>query len=180
MTVADKIYVALIEDMKKYGADHSVHALQYYITEYNNLGFTSDNNARAIISQLTPQDIMAETLRGILKYQIIVKQKELPMTKVNEQEVMKTIYEFNHNQKITSQLQTADIEGLVNTMVSNDEVENLLNLLFSNSELFQNYLILYVNLLCNYINDMNKIDNNNFPQINDYFSQFEQDIERHR
>lgn len=172
MTEADKIYGAITGDMKKYGVEHSISALQKYIAEGDNLGFTRENNAREFISELTPAQVLAESLRGILKYQIIEKEQNLPRFGANEQEVLKAVYQFQHGQKIDAKLGTAELESLVKLMLDSN-VKELINMFGNNPELFENYLALYSNLLCNYRNDMNKIDNNNFPIINDYFNESE-------
>lgn len=167
MTEADKIYVALVGNMKKYGVEHSVSALQKYITEGDNVGFTRDDNAREFISQLTPEQVLAESLRGVLKYQIIAQEKNLPKFGTNEQEVLKAVYQFQHGYKIDAELGTAELERLI-TMMLDYDIQELLDMFEANPELFENYLAFYSNLLCNYRNDMNKIDNNNFSQINEY------------
>lgn len=170
MTEADKIYGAIIGDMKKYGVEHSVAALQKYIAEGDNLGFTRDGNAREFISEITPTQVLAESLRGVLKYQMIVKEKGLPRFGANEQEVLKAIYQAQHGQKIDAKLGTAELEVLVKSMLDSN-IEELINMFRNNPELFENYLAFYSNLLCNYRNDMNKIDNNNFSAINAYFNE---------
>ena len=71
MTEVDIIYETLICNIKKYGVEHAVSALQHYIVSGDNLGFTNDGNSRKMISALSPAEVMAESLRGILKYQII-------------------------------------------------------------------------------------------------------------
>lgn len=179
MTEVDKIYGAITGDMKKYGVDHSVSALHYYITEGNSLGFTSDDNARNLISEMTPSQVLEESLRGILKYQIIAKEKELPRQPLNEQEILKTIYQYQHGEQITTNLSSYDLETLVVEMLDGN-IDDLLNMFSENKQMFKDYLNLYTILLCNYKNDMNKIDNSNFFKINDYFRNLELEVERDR
>lgn len=176
MTEADKIYGALVGDTKKYGFEHATQALNYYIVEGDKLGFTSDNNARALISELTPPQVMAETFRGFLKYQMISKEKGLPKFGSNEQEVLKAIYEFNQGKKISGSLGLAELEELVKMMLEVN-VGSLVELFGDNLDLFQEYITFYSTLLLNYRNDMNKIDNSNFPQINEYFDGIEREME---
>lgn len=175
MTEADKIYGALIGDMKKYGVEHSVSALQKYITEGDNMGFTRDDNAREFISELTPEQVLAESLRGVLKYQIITQEKDLPKFGANEQEVLKAIYQNQKGYKIDAKLGTAELERLI-TIMLNSNIEELINMFGNNPELFENYLAFYSNLLCNYRNDMNKIDNVNFSKVNEYFENLEKEV----
>lgn len=170
MTEVDIIYETLICNIKKYGVEHAVSALQHYIVSGDNLGFTNDGNSRKMISALSPAEVMAESLRGILKYQIISEQRNLPQYGVNEQEVLKAIYEYKNGQRITANLKSADVEYLVKVMLD-DNINDLVGMFVDNQELFECYLTLYVNLLCNYKNDMNKIDNNNSSKINNYFTE---------
>lgn len=180
MTETDKIYGALIGDMKKYGVEHSISTLEYYITKEDCLGFTSDNGARALISQISAPQVMAETLRGILKYQIIVEKRNLQTIGTNTKEIMKAFTEYNNNQKITANLKPQDIEEIVKIMLDNNDIAGLLDLFSNNHKIFQDYLVLYSTLLCNYRNDMNKIDNANFPEINEYFAKYDLEEERQK
>ncbi len=180
MTEVDKIYNALVGDMKKYGVEHSISALEYYILHEDCLGFTSDNGARASIATLSSAQVMAEALRGILKYEMIAEEQNLQMFGINTKEVEKAFSEYNNGQKITAHLKHQDIEEMVKIMLKNNAIDDLLNLFSQNPEIFRDYITLYSTLLCNHRSNMNKIDNANFPEINEYFAKYDLEEERQK
>lgn len=172
MTNTDRIYMAVTENIKKYGIEHAVKALQVYITQNNNGYFTRDNEARKMISELSPFEVMADVLITTLKYEVIEKQKGYAKTMPNEQKVMQAIYEYKQGTKISVDLNTVELDDVMKKMIRSN-LNDVLNLLASNPEVFNDYLSSYIVTISNHRKDLNAISNDNFPLINEYFNQFE-------
>ena len=172
MTNTDRIYIAVTENIKKYGVEHAVKALQVYITQNNNGYFTRDNDARKTISEVSPYETMADILRTTLKYEVIEKQKGYAKVMPNEQKVLQAIYEYKQGTKITVDLNTVELDDVMKKMIRSN-LNDVLNLLASNPEVFNDYLSSYIVTISNHRKDLNAISNDNFPLINEYFNQFE-------
>ena len=67
MTETDRVYIAVVETMKKHGVEQAMGALKKYVTEGNCGYFTSTNGARQAISEIHPLDIMQDALRSTSK-----------------------------------------------------------------------------------------------------------------
>ncbi len=174
MTNTDRIYIAVTENIKKYGIEHAVKALQEYITKNNNGYFTRDNDARKTISEVSPFEVMADILRTTLKYEVIEKQKGYAKTMPDEQKVMKAIYEYKESitNKIYVELNTVELNDVMKKMIRSN-LDDVLNLLAKNPEIFNDYLSSYIVTISNHRRDLNAISNDNFALINEYFNQFE-------
>lgn len=174
MTNTDKIYIAVTENIKKYGVEHAVKALQVYITQNNNGYFTRDNEARKTISEVSPYEVMADILRTTLKYEVIEAQKGYAKTMPDEQKVMQAIYEYKESitNKISVDLNTVELDDVMKKMIRRN-LNDVLNLLAKNPEIFNDYLSNYIVTISNHRKDLNSISNDNFPLINGYFNQFE-------
>lgn len=171
MTNTDRIYIAVTENIKKYGIEHAIKALQVYITQNNNGYFTRENDARKIISEVSPFQVMADILITTLKYDVIEEQKEYAKTLPNEQKVMNAIYDYNQGNKVSVQLNFVELNDLIKKMINN--LDDVLNLLADNPDVFSDYLSSYIVTISNHRRDLNAISNDNYSQINNYFDQFE-------
>lgn len=172
MTDTDRIYIAVTENIKKYGIEHAVKALQEYITKNNSGYFTRENDARKTISEVRPYEVMADILRTTLKYEVIEAQKGYAKTMPNEQKVMQAIYEYQQGNKINVDLNIVELDDVMKKMIRSN-LNDVLNLLASNPEIFNEYLGSYIVTISNHRRDLNTISNDNFPLINEYFNQFE-------
>lgn len=172
MTDTDRIYIAVTENIKKYGIEHAVKALQEYITKNNSGYFTRENDARKLISEVTPFQLMADVLRTTLKYEVIEKQKGYAKTMSDEQKVMQAIYEYKQGNKVSVNLNTVELNDVMKKMIRSN-LDDVLNLLANNPEIFNDYLSSYIVTISNHRRDLNTISNDNFPLINEYFNQFE-------
>lgn len=171
MTETDKIYLTVTETMKKYGVEHAVKALQQYITKNNNGYFTRENDARKIISEVSPFEVMADVLRTTLKYDVIEEKKGYAKTLPDTQKVMHAIYDYNQGNKISVQLNTVELNDLIKKLINN--LDDVLNILADNPEVFNSYLSSYIVTIFNHRKDLNAISNDNYSEINNYFNQFE-------
>jgi hypothetical protein len=146
--------------MKKYGIDQVVQALQVYITQNDCKGFTRDNNARQTISEVTPFEVMADVARTTLKYDEIVDKKGWARQMPNEQKVMQAVYEYQHGNKISVDLNTVELDDLMKRMIRTN-LDDTLNLLVKNPEIFNSYLASYIATIGNMRKDLNGIPNDN-------------------
>lgn len=178
MTNTDRVYIAVTENIKKYGIEHAIKALQEYITKNNNAYFTRENDARKTISGVSPFEVMADALRTTLKCDIIQEQKGYARTMPDEQKVMKAIYEYKQGTKISVDLNTVELDDVMKKLIRSN-LDDVLNLLASNPEVFNDYLSSYIVTISNHRKDLNAISNDNFALINEYFSKFEK-IDAHQ
>lgn len=180
MTETDRVYVAITETMKKYSPEQAVCGLNKYIKEGNAIYFTSDNNARAMIKELSPAQVLQDALRTNIKYEQIIRKKGYAQTLPKEPVVQGAINSYYNGQPIiTNQLSSADLSELIIRMTKAN-VDDAVCMLFKNKELFDSFLAQYSVIVCNHRNDLNMIPNENFYDINEYFSQFEEQHEMQR
>lgn len=177
MTETDRIYIAITETMKKYSVEQSVAALSKYISEGNARYFTSTNNARGMISELSPAQVMQDALISTVKYEQIIREKGYAQVLPNYGLVDQTIGQYYNGQKVSTELSSADLEALIIKMVRTS-VADTVQMLAQNKELFESFLAQYSVIVCNSRNDLNMIPNTNFPEINEYFAQFAPKQER--
>ena len=168
MTETDRIYITMMETQKKYGVEHAVKALEEYITQYNNGGFTRENNARQIISTVHPFDVMADIFRTSLKYEMIEDERGYARVVPNEQKVMKALYDYQQGNKISVDLNTYETEDLMKRIIKSD-IDDALSILADNKTLFEDYLSQYFNIIGNHREALNNIPNEQFESINVYF-----------
>lgn len=177
MTETDRVYVAITETMKKHSVEQAVAGLSKYITEGNARYFTSTNNARDIICELSPAQVLQDALKSSLKYEMIEKEKGHARVSPNQDKVTQAIKEYQSGTLITTQLASSDLSRLMIEML-NYSVGDTVKLLAQNPEVFESFLAQYAVIVCNNRSDLNKLPNENFTSINDYFSQFEQHTEK--
>ena len=173
MTETDKIYLAIVETMKKYSAEQAIVALQKYVTEGNAMYFTGTNDARKNIQELSPAEVMKDTLITNIKYEQIIRTKGYAQVLPNYNVVEEAINSYRSGAPINIKLSSADLTTLLITMCNNS-VADALQLLAQNPSVFESFLAQYSVVVCNHREDLNKISNENFPHINQYFAQFEQ------
>lgn len=178
MTNTDKIYIAVTENIKKYGIEHAVRALQVYITQNNNGYFTRDNDARKMIGEVSPFEVMADILMTTLKYDIIEAQKGYAKTMPDEQKTMQAVYEYKQGNKVSVDLNTVELNDVMKKMIRSN-LDDVLNLLANNPDVFNEYLSSYIVTISNHRKDLNAISNDNYPLINEYFNRFEK-VETHQ
>lgn len=179
MTETDRIYVAITETMKKYSPEQAIAGLNKYITEGNAKYFTSTNNARGMITELSPANVLQDALRSSIKYEQIIREKGYAQVLPNYQVVDQAINSYHAGQAITNELSSSDLTELIVRM-TNQNVNDVVNMLAQNPEVFDSFLAQYSVIVCNHRNDLNKIPNENFVSINEYFAQFEQQPEMQR
>jgi len=172
MTETDKIYLAITETMKKYNVEQAVGALSKYISEGNARYFTGTNNARTLITQLTPAQVMQDALRSSIKYEQIMREKGYAQVLPNHAVVELAMKEYYSGQKVSRYLSSGDLGELIIRMTSSS-VGDTVQLLAKNPNLFDSFLAQYATIVCNHRNDLNMIPNDDFPTINEYFAQFE-------
>lgn len=179
MTETDRIYIAIIETMKKYGIEQSIGALTKYMCEGNAQYFTSEKNARQIISELSPGQVLQNALISSVKYQQIVREKGYAQVLPNQMIVEQSIAEFRKGYAVSAELTLGDAHELITRMLSSS-VSDTIQLLAQNPDVLESFLGQYVAIVCNHRESLNKIPNENFVNINQYFSQFEekQDLQR--
>lgn len=171
MTETDRIYVAITETMKKYSVEQAVAALSKYISEGNARYFTSTNNARGMIQELSPAQVLQDALISTVKYAQIIHKKGYAQVLPNYGVVDQTIAQYYNGQKVETQLSSADLEALIIKMVESS-VPDTVQMLAQNKELFESFLAQYSVIVCNSRNALNQVPNENFPAINEYFSRF--------
>jgi len=171
MTETDKIYVALIETMKKYSAEQAIGALSKYIGEGNARYFTSTNNARSMIMELTPAQVMKDALISSIKYEQIMREKGYAQVLPNHAVVEEAIQQYYAGQPVSRELTSGDIGELVIRMTS-AKVGDMVQILARNPKLFDTFLSQYAMAVCNCRAELNAIPNDGFPGINAYFAQF--------
>lgn len=169
MTETDKVYIAVVETMKKYNINQAIVALQKYVTEGNSGYFTSTNRARQIIGTLNPADVMQDALISTLKYNMIAKQKGYVQEFSNPIAISKVIGGYYSGQQMAIPLSSADLNGLVRQMLKKN-VGDTLHMLATNSELLNQFLTQYISIVCNNREDLNAISNEQFTEINNYFA----------
>lgn len=179
MTETDRIYIAIVETMKKHGVEQSIGALSKYITTGNTRYFTSTNGARKMIAGLTPAQVLQDALRSIIKYEQIMTEKGFARMSSDDKLVDRAISEYKQGQKVSTELSSGDLGQLVIKMTSTN-VEDAIRILAQNSDLFESFLAQYSAIVCNCRNELNQIPNDNFPQINEYFARFEVSAEKKR
>lgn len=179
MTETDRVYVAMTETMKKYNVEQAIAALKKYITEGNANYFTSTNNARKTICELSPVQVMKDALISNIKYEQIIREKGYAQVLPNYSVVEQAITSYQTGDFITTQLSSSDLSELIIRMV-NSNVPDAVNMLAQNPAIFDSFLAQYSVIVCNHRNDLNKIPNENFTNINEYFLQFEQQSEMQR
>lgn len=177
MTETDKIYLAVVETMKKYGFEQVSAALEQYITTGNNRYFTSTNGARAAISELTPAQVLSNALKSTLKCEII--QRGHAQVLPNYTKVNKALDEYLSGKKISVDLSTTDFDEVMIKLIKAD-VGSAVNLLAIDNNLFQTFLEGYTIKIGNYRQELNKISDDEFPMIDEYFEQFENENDRQR
>ena len=173
MTETDRIYVAITETMKKYGPEQAVGGLNKYITEGNANYFTSTNNARGMIQELSPAQVLQDALRTNIKYEQIIREKGYAQVLPNYPVVEQAINSYYNGQPVTGQLSSADLSELIIRM-TNVNVNDAVYMLANNPELFDSFLAQYSVIVCNHRADLNMIPNENFASINEYFAQFQE------
>lgn len=179
MTETDRVYVAVTETMKKYSPEQAVAGLNKYITEGNAKYFTSTNNARGMIMELSPAQVLQDALRTSIKYEQIIREKGYAQVLPNYPVVEQAINSYYNGQVITNQLSSSDLTELIVRM-TNVNVNDAVNMLAQNPEVFDSFLAQYSVIVCNHRNDLNMIPNENFASINEYFTQFEHQQEMQR
>lgn len=177
MTETDRIYIAITETMKKHSIEQAIGALKQYITTGNDRYFTSTNNARKMISELSPASVLQDALRTIVKYEYIMEEKGFARNIPNATLVSQAISEYKNGERIHTQLSSEDLSTLI-IRVMNNNVKDAVQILAQNPELFESFLGQYSAIVCNCRNELNKISNDNFPHINKYFSQFLNESEK--
>ena len=172
MTETDRIYIAIVETMKKHGVEQSIGALSKYITTGNVRYFTSTNGARKTISGLTPAQVLQDALRSIVKYEQIMQERGFARMSSNDKLVDQAILEYRNGQKVRTELPSADFDQLIIKLASVNVVD-VIRILSQNPGLFKTFLAQYAAIVCSCRNELNQIPNENFPQINEYFSKVE-------
>lgn len=166
--MTDKIYIALVENLKSYGPEHTVKGLKEYITKYNDIYFTRKNNARKLINEVHPFDVMRDILITTLKYEIIQNKSGNAREIGNKQRINHAIDSYQNGKKIRVVLNSRELNQLMCKMIKND-IDDTLNMLSTNPEIFDDYLALYINLLCNNRQILVQMSNDKFTTINEYF-----------
>lgn len=179
MTETDRIYIAIVETMKKYNVGQSIEALSKYITTNNARYFTNYNGARKTITVLTPAQVLQDALISIIKYEQIMTEKGFTNISLNDKLVDQAISEYRQGQKVSTELSSGDLGQLIIKLTSTN-VEDAIRILAQNSDLFESFLAQYSAIVCNCRNELNQIPNDNFPQINEYFARFEVSAEKKR
>lgn len=179
MTETDRVYVAITETMKKYGVEQVIAALKNYITEGNANYFTSTNNARRMIMELSPSQVLQDALITNLKYEQIIRERGYAQELPNYMVVQQAIAQYQSGQPISIELSSRNLEELMSQMIRHD-VSQAVQLLANNPEVFESFLGSYCVSVCNFRPDLNNIPKENYPAINEYFAQFEQQDEKQR
>lgn len=177
MTETDRVYIAIMETMKKYNVEQSIGALSQYITTGNSRYFTSTNNAREMIEGLTSAQVLQDALRSIVKYEYIMNEKGVAKVGLNVALVNQAISEYKSGHRVSVELSSEELSQLIIglTVVN---VEDVVNILAQNPRLFESFLGQYAVIVCNHRDELNKISNDSFPQINQFFSKFETKTEK--
>lgn len=177
MTETDRVYIAIMETMKKYNVEQSIGALSQYITTGNSRYFTSTNNARETIEGLTPAQVLQDALRSIVKYEYIMSEKGVAKVGLNTALVNQAISEYKSGQKVSVGLSSEELSQLIIRFIGAN-IEDAVNILAQNPRLFESFLGQYAVIICNHRAELNKISNDSFPQIDQYFAKFETKTEK--
>ena len=179
MTETDKVYIAVMETMKKYGPEQAIGGLEKYVIEGNARCITGDNEARKTLCELTPAQVLQDAMRTNLKYEQIIRERGYAQVLPNYNSVEQAIAEHQNGEKISIKLSSGDLTELMCRLTKTD-VAQAFGILANNPELFHDFLSSYCIAVGNFRPDLNRIPNENYPMINNFFAQFEQQEEKQR
>lgn len=175
MTDTDRIYVAVLETMKKYSPEQAMEGLNQYITSGNANYFTSSNGARESITKLEPVDVLKDILKSIVKSDMVIRNKGYATVLPNTKLVDSIIADYKSGEVIRDELSTGDLQYMISKLVMTD-LNKTLDVLGSNEDIFKDTLALSTTGILNYRKELNGIPDSYFENVNLYFEKIKNNL----